>query len=453
MSKKIYEGVSNKARNTIKAYGGVNNKARILVKGYLGDANGKARLFWDGGTGWRREADIPYNFYQGAAVVYQGKVHLLGGVDYPTRHYSWDGTTWAEESTLPYNFALGSAVVWNDKIHILGSAYASGAHYSWDGVEWTQEAGVPVNFYGEDNAVIFNDYIHTVSSLYGSYAQHRYICKYDGSAWTSIINPTNQLYTSSATYNGKIYLLGGSGTGGETYQTYDGTNFDGSGNIPYQYYNGFAVVYNGKIHLLGSSQRYTRQNHYGFDGTDFENKSTMPYEFYYCPAVVYRGRIHIFGGETHKTEHWSYGEGVGAIFSNLYPTANVSRAGIITQNNGSRSPVTKSNDGDSVCFAVRNGQGSDYGGNWIVTMCIALSRDAALLVQPGTGAGVGSYTINGVTYYYGFQSSNPSWGGATQVSSPIDIPIFDDWFICAPNAGITQAKFEEIIERLGIEVT
>ena len=399
---------------------------------------------------WIQYTEPPMSGYQANAVVYHDKVHLLGGANNPTAHYSWDGTTWTEESTIPFNFVLGSAVVWNDEIHLLGSSSAASAHYSWDGSTWTQETSVPVTFYGENNAVLFDNKINTVSSLWGHYAQHRYICKYDGS-WTSQLNPVNQQYTSCAAYNGKIYLLGGSGTGGGTYQTYNGTDFDGSGSIPYQFFYGYALVYNGKIHLLGSSQRYCTKKHYKFDGTTFTETTDMPYDFHSSPAVVFNGAIHIFGSVNNPKDHRSYTE--PEIYSALYPKAYVYNKGSISSNNGNRSPVKKANNGDSVCFIVRNGQGDSYGGNWIVTMCISLSRDAALLTSPNTGAGVGSYTINGVTYYYGFQSSNRNWGGATQVTSPVDVPIFDDWFICAPNAGITQAKFEEILQTLGIETS
>lgn len=306
MARTFYVPVNSLSKRTKQWYVPVNGLSKKVSKAYC-PVNGLSKLFWDG-NGWRREADIPYNFYQGAAVVFQGKVHLLGGADNPTRHYSWDGTNWAEESTLPYNLTLGSAVVWNNKIHILGSSSALGAHYSWDGSSWTQEAGVPVNFYGENNAVIYDGYIHTISSWWGSYGMHRYVCKYDGTAWTSVINPANNSYASSASYDGKIYLLGASGTGGAGYQEYEDGVFGDVKSIPYQFSGGFALVYNGRIHMLGSAQRYVTKYHFGFDGTDFDSKSTMPYDFYYCPAVVYRGRIHIFGGNANRAEHWSYGE-------------------------------------------------------------------------------------------------------------------------------------------------
>ena len=51
MAKKIYVGVNNIARNVPKAYVGVGGVARKIIKGYVGDANGVARLFFDGSGG------------------------------------------------------------------------------------------------------------------------------------------------------------------------------------------------------------------------------------------------------------------------------------------------------------------------------------------------------------------------------------------------------------------
>lgn len=321
MAKTFYVPVNGLSKRTKQWYIPVNGLSKKVKKAYA-PKNGLSKLFWDGG-GWRREADIPYNFYQGSAVVFQGKVHLLGGVDNPTKHISWDGTNWTEESTLPYNLILGSAVVWNNKIHILGSSSALRAHYSWDGSSWTQEARVPVNFYGENNAVIYDGYIHTISSWWGSYSMHRYVCKYDGSAWTTVFNPANNSYSSAVSYDGKIYLLGASGTGGAGYQEYEDGVFGDVKSIPYLFSGGFALVYNGKIHMLGSRAQNQDRVHESFDGTDFASVSKMPYSFFYSPAVVYRGRIHIFGGNANRTEHWSYGEGLGTIYSNLYPNATI----------------------------------------------------------------------------------------------------------------------------------
>lgn len=139
-----------------------------------------------------------------------------------------------------------------------------------------------------------------------------------------------------------------------------------------------------------------------------------------------------------------------SIYSYLYPNANVYSAGTVSVNNGNRNPVTKANNGDAVVFCVRNGSGDEYGGNWLVTICIALSSEAALLTAPNISAGTTPYTINGITYYVGGQGTNASWGGATTISSPIGVPIFDDWFMWRPNYSMSEATLIEILQRLQI---
>ena len=105
---------------------------------------------------------MPYNFYNGSAVVLNNEIHILGSGDSGyTNHYKYDGSTWTEVSTLPYNFYDGSAVVHNNEIHILGSGDSSGYtnHYKYDGSTWTNVSTLPYNFcYG--SAVVYKDKIH-----------------------------------------------------------------------------------------------------------------------------------------------------------------------------------------------------------------------------------------------------------------------------------------------------
>lgn len=57
----MYIGVENKARSLAGGYFGVNGKAREIVKGYIGDANGKARLFYNA----KRPATCTIWYYMG----------------------------------------------------------------------------------------------------------------------------------------------------------------------------------------------------------------------------------------------------------------------------------------------------------------------------------------------------------------------------------------------------
>ena len=141
------------------------------------------------------------------------------------------------------------------------------------------------------------------------------------------------------------------------------------------------------------------------------------------------------------------------IRSILYSNANVSDAGVMSIMNGNRSPVEKVNNGDAVVFCVRNGQGTGYGGNWMVTVAIALSDEAAELTAPNTGNNDKvNYTINGVTYYAYWKGSNSRYGWATEISSPIGLPIFDDWNVVSANFVMSIEQMKDIIQTLDIRV-
>ena len=81
---------------------------------------------------------LPYDFYNGSAVVYNDELHILGGsyysnVHYGTNHYAYDGIKWSNTTTLPYDFYGGAAVAFGDEIHIIGGASDpsdSKKHYS-----------------------------------------------------------------------------------------------------------------------------------------------------------------------------------------------------------------------------------------------------------------------------------------------------------------------------------
>ena len=89
------------------------------------------------------------------------------------------------------------------------------------------------------------------------------------------------------------------------------TNDTASGNVsatnlPYEFYNGSAVVLNGEIHILGSSSSSYYKYHYKFNGSSWESVSTLPYDFCYGSAVVLNGEIHILGSSDYRTNHYKY---------------------------------------------------------------------------------------------------------------------------------------------------
>ena len=111
--------------------------------------------------------ELPYEFYNGCAVVYNDEIHILGSsCSSPNNkrcHFKFDGNDWKVASVLPYEFSSGSAVVYNDKIHILGGSDSPKKHAVWNGESWTELANLPYSFYNGD-AVVWNRYIHIFGS-------------------------------------------------------------------------------------------------------------------------------------------------------------------------------------------------------------------------------------------------------------------------------------------------
>lgn len=309
MAKKCYVGVNNLAQNCSKIYVGVNNVARKVVKGYVG-VNGVAQQFWNSETEWRQEADVPYGTGNNSAVVFQNKIHLLGGVNSTkTNHYSWDGSTWREESVLPFNFTNGSAITFDGKIH----CFMKTGHYTWDGTSWTQETNLPypVDITGNNHAVILNGKLTLVGSNWTSYGLWKHVATLNNGSWTvqqNVLDPDSP-YLSSVAYNDVAYILGDNQNQGLYYRVWTGSSLLAKQTLPFLFQEGYALVYNGCIHILGGRQAGTKK-HYSFDGTSWTARADVPYyNFQNCPAVVYNNRIHIFGNNTGTSvQHWSYGK-------------------------------------------------------------------------------------------------------------------------------------------------
>lgn len=72
---------------------------------------------------------LPYNFFNGGAVVYNGEVHILGGNN-TKNHYKYNGSSWESVSTLP--IAPTTAVVYKNQIYIFNGT----ATYKYENSAW-----------------------------------------------------------------------------------------------------------------------------------------------------------------------------------------------------------------------------------------------------------------------------------------------------------------------------
>ena len=248
---------------------------------------------------WVEMSTLPYDFYNGSAVEYNGRLHILGG-DFggQTNHYSWDGISWREESTLPINSVDSGVIVYGGKIHLVGSSSSYNAHYSWDGSSWTQETSVPINFFGKDRVVLYQGNLCTVTSGFGSYSQFRYIYSWNGTAWTQLAwTPAANVYGQAEYLSGYIHMISASGDG-VSCMKWDGTDFTADVTIPTSSGNGTSTVFGNKIHIIGGSNQ---TQHLTFDGTTWTALNSVPFSCYRNAVTVFNGRIHLIGGDSTST--------------------------------------------------------------------------------------------------------------------------------------------------------
>lgn len=163
---------------------GYNNEVHIFGIYYSG-LNVSSHYKWDGSS-FTRLTNLPYCFDGGRAIVYNDKIHILGGSTHgydneQRQHYEWNGTNWTKLTGLPYDFNIGKAVVYNDEIHILGGINGKNYHYKWNGTSWTAVSTIPYNFYS-GGAVVLNGEIHILCS--SDHPSYHY--KWDGTSWTSV---------------------------------------------------------------------------------------------------------------------------------------------------------------------------------------------------------------------------------------------------------------------------
>jgi hypothetical protein len=223
---------------------------------------------------------LPYRFYNGAAVVLNNEIHILGGEGGAANHYKRVNGEWVEVSSLPYSFYSGAAVVYKGEIHILGGQSVT-HHYKWTGTEWAKVSTLPSDVATEGcRAVVYNDCIHLIGGTVST-ARHY---KWDGTQWNSLTAPSN---------NPKF---------------------------------GGMCLFNNEIHITGGTVSTTQ--HYKWTGTAWVKVSTIPTNFDYHGMVVCENELHIIGGySSNRTYHYKWN---GSAWTKLdaLPTS-VSKFGMV----------------------------------------------------------------------------------------------------------------------------
>lgn len=188
---------------------------------------------------------LPYVFYNGYMLAYNGEIHLLGGTNSKKTHYIVNVTSKTGRyatSNLPQDYEFAVAVVAGDnKIHLFGGTNNK-RHYTYDGTSWTLVSG--------DTPTGLNRYSSVCVDSSGkihifSYLKHY---KYDNSSWTTL---SDMPFTS----NNMLTLFRGNEIHGFSYNVhyvYNGTNLQ-EYELPFYSSYAASTIVNNKFVLIGGS--------------------------------------------------------------------------------------------------------------------------------------------------------------------------------------------------------
>ena len=217
----------------INAPAAVAIQTRIYVLGgFVGTTNqttARVSVFDTATKHWTTAPPLPAARGGEAAVVLDGKIHVLGGgndVSTLADHDVFDPATgkWAKAAPLPRSEGSPAAVVLGGRIWVIGgrSGFADyGDTYVYDPAKdsWTSGPRIPPR--GTAGAVVWKGSIY----VFGGESQARGRVLGDvfrlapgASSWRRVGRlPTPRNYARSVVFRGRIYVVGGSRTAGDVH--------------------------------------------------------------------------------------------------------------------------------------------------------------------------------------------------------------------------------------------
>lgn len=504
MGKKVHLGVNNVPRNVTKIYVGVNGVARKVIKGYVG-VNGVARVFWDGG----RIVGGFWFFYKTANNdVLITRTNSGGTANFKkytngitfffmARTKSPDGTLSSvyrvgflstDSNAVDCRMIPSDAGMWTGSLQHNGdtwyyrySEYTPGVHSTFvpsgcilnKAYTLTQESlptlpaeivtdvleRIYTNDFAEDYQVgqTYNlpaaDIEKTVRKAIAIFLFKNAPLIANRNSYQSVLSNVetivNHVLNDKGNYD-KIHIVLTIPNDTDIWCTVYYSN-DSVSNVTLSAYgSGVETAYKLFTFYNPTIQYYKyTQIRFLSSGSVTHQSASYTGVMTRTVGVAVTDNIQAYHGG-HQVWLTNLGLKWGkTIYSTLYPNANVYDAGTVAQTNGTRSPITKRNDGDSVVFISKNA--TTWDNKWIYTCCIALTYDAAILDAPNEGLNISTHVINGTTYYFSLHTGHPNYDGATEVTTPIGVPMFDELFICNPNTSPTTQRVTEIIQMLGIQ--
>lgn len=376
------------------------------------DSLTRSHFKWDGKS-WSTESELPNDFCNGRAVIFNNKIHILGGgtayYDHTCgtgrhdEHYSWNGVAWTKESTLPYPSWGITPFVQSDKLHIVGGGLVSGTtynkrHYSWNGSSWGKETDLSFSVFNASTAKLSETQVYILGGMSNSGSGNKQsLAKiYNGSSWNDVISLPDDAYNNTAMGatigpNKELIVIGsrlfklasGKWTAfqatpiaidkgdtvlynGEVHLFYQKKHYkwlaegwELVSTIPYNFIGGSAVVFNDKIHLVGSASSGDEDYHYSWSpDTGWKLHSNLPAKFSYGSAVVFNNELHIIGGEYLNSSTYNHYRLTGTRWDIVGHTPHdVIGSKCVVEHNGYLYAATQDSD-DNKCYLNKfNGVG------------------------------------------------------------------------------------------------
>ena len=299
---------------------------------------------------------LPYDFYGGYAVVFEGKIHILGGYGNLDGHYYYEDdknsanyNTWVQASTLPFHFYYGGCVVFQNKIHIFGGANNTGMT-SWKNLDysyphettitttnpttgetiqqtemiWKEETAVLQHAKGcfgftcdDENIYIMGGMYDTTSSNVTNYRTFQKM-HYATDPVTGEKNMVSEilpnmpaarryLQAKISPYDGNLYVFGGNNTSGSS---------GGNQKTLYKYYINECTDINGN-QLQNTWEIIkpidnTIDNYFSTDCNknkwEFADEIPQSLQMRDGAAVVYQDKIYLIGGSASPTVYCTWDE-------------------------------------------------------------------------------------------------------------------------------------------------
>lgn len=251
---------------------------------------------------WTEVAPMPTNSYLLSAVSYHNSLYAIGGEDSDLEAGMsavsiFSGSSWVSGPPLPKPNASGGAVVYNGLIYFVGGGTPfidpTNDIFTFDGLSWNTAGVLPDGIKMQGMGIAnYNGSIYTLGGFFTSVASGYHgsatVMTYNGNEWkqSAFPYPNRVLYPGLASFQGKLYGLGGISEGGVGVGFSFGTNvfcFDGSGwtevaGMPKSLYAMGVSVLGKYLYVAGGMDLYNKYstNVYRFDGISWMEVDSLP---------------------------------------------------------------------------------------------------------------------------------------------------------------------------------